>query len=342
MPASLRGIFPLALAAGLVLHAPSWAGKVLKGEAGDAPPKVIEETMGLVRVDGSPVRVDVSRPSGAHRIPIVLAIDGSLCISSRLGAYMARLSPGASGSYQYALVTVEKPEPTRPTPEEDGSYRIGPDFRCSDTFKKYYSIDQRVFDHLQAIQHLRRHADWWDGRLYLWGFSDGARIAGRVGAFTPETQRMVLGGFGGGASMATEFEEFHVCARAQDRDGCIRDLRMQFKEIRENPTHLRTWNGDANTWKAWASRLDAVEANILRDVTVPILIFHGTKDTATPVTSARLLAQKLAATGGPEVVYREIEGMGHGLGSNLPAGVGEQLQREFLTWLLGSHRRTPG
>lgn len=302
-----------------------------------------EETLTVTREDGSLIQVMVSRPSVSKKVPIVLAIDGSLCIPSRLGSSMERLSPAASGLGPYALVTVEKPEPTQPVRDANGSFNIGPDFQCTEAFKKYYSIDQRVLDHLRAIQHLRRRADWWDGKLYVWGFSDGGRIGSRVGAFAPETQRMVLGGFGGGAGMASEFEDFHICpeGRVKDREACLKDLRGQFKEMRDNPTSLKTWNGDSNTWKAWASRLDAVEANILRDLTVPVLIFHGTEDKSVPVSSARLLAKRLEAPGGPVFVYREIQGMGHSPGSNLPAGQGELLQRELLAWLLGAPPPVP-
>ena len=300
---------------------------------------LIEQTLEVARVDGSPVQILVSRPSTTGKIPMVLAIAGSVCIPSRLG--MEQLSPEISGLGPYALVFVEKPGPTQPPKGADGSYSIGPDFQCSDTFKKYYTIDQRVTDHLRAIQYLRGKADWWDGRLFVWGFSDGARIASRVGAFTPETQRMVLGGFGGGLSMAAEFEEFHICpAGTKDRDSCLKNLRAQFQEIRDNPTPQRTWNGDSNTWAAWASRLDAVEANILKDITFPVLVFHGTKDKSVPVASARQLAQQLAVRGS-QFVYREIEGMGHGLGSDLPPAKGEELQREFLAWLLGSSSPSP-
>lgn len=298
--------------------------------------RLLEQTLAVVRADGSSIDVMVSRPLGIKRVPIVLAVDGSLCIPSRLSEYMDRLSPESSGLAPYALVTVEKPEPSQPTMETDGSYSIGPEFQCSATFKKYYSIDQRVLDHLRAIQFLRRHADWWDGRIFVWGFSDGARIASRVAAFTPETQRVVLGGLGGGISMASEFEDFHICPkeRTENRDKCIEDLKAQFNAMRENPTSSQTWSGDANTWRAWASRLDAVESNILKDVAVPVLVFHGSEDKSVPVASARLLAKQLSTPGGPPFEYREIAGMGHGLGSKLPDGEAAKLQQELLAWLL--------
>lgn len=303
----------------------------------------IEETISLARVDGSEIQLLVSRPLATEKIPILLAIDGSTCLPSRSSGFVNDLHPDNAPLSGYALVVVEKPQPTPlPPPDESGNVSIGPDFQCSDTFKRYYSIDQRVLDHLRAIQHLRTHAKWWDGSLFIWGFSDGARVGSRVGSYAAETKGMVLGGFGGGVTMASEFEDHHVCAasRTDDRPACLEMLRKQFAEIRATPISSKTWNGDSNTYKAWASRLDAVEANILRDTRVPILVFHGTMDNSVPVSSARRLADVLHDVH-PTFVYREIEGMGHGLGSRLPEGQREKLVRELLTWLLRSKHSEP-
>lgn len=290
------------------------------------------EVLESFRPDGSSISILVDRPASPGKLPILLAIDGSLCIPSSLNDQLASLAPEASGRNSYALLVVEKPEPTHPQPEADGSYHIGPEFRCSDTFKKYYTLEQRVLDHLSALAHLRKHADWWDGRLFIWGFSDGARIASRVGVFSPETGRMVLGGFGGGTSMAHDLESM-MCADSEQPDTCRADFHTQTEKIRANPTHLESWLGDANTYATWASRLDAVEANVLKEARFPVLLFHGTEDNSVPVSSARALAAALGAPQGT-VVYHEIEGMGHGLGSGLPEDEALALQGRFLDWLL--------
>lgn len=290
-----------------------------------------EQHVSVPRADGSSIELLIDRPTSATRMPVLLAIDGSLCIPSKTSEYMARLSPEASGLGPYALLVVEKPEPAAPTKDRDGSYSIGPDFRCSDTFKRYYTLEQRVLDHLRALQFLRKHADWWDGQLFIWGFSDGAHIATRVGAFTPETQGMVLGGLGGGTSMAHELEAL-MCAEDKEPEKCRGRFKAQISEIRANPTPEKSWLGDANTYAAWASRLDAIEANFLKDVLFPVLVFHGSEDNSVPVASARALANQLADSEGP-ITYREVEGMGHGIGSNLAPERGAQLQQEFLVWL---------
>lgn len=303
----------------------------------DVHAEVAEHRFSVPRANGSPVELIVSLPASARRVPALLAIDGSLCIPSKTSEYMGRLAPESAGLEQYALLVVEKPDPTVPAKANDGSYSIGPDFRCSDTFKRYYTLEQRVLDHLRALQFLRKHAAWWDGRLFIWGFSDGAHIAVRVGAFTTETQGMVLGGLGGGTSMAHELEGL-MCSQDKEPGKCRNRFKAQVNEMRANPTPAKTWLGDANTYAAWASRLDAIEANILKDVQFPVLVFHGSRDNSVPVASARALAGQLAGSGGP-ITYREVEGMGHGIGSNLAPGRGAQLQQEFLAWLLATSRR---
>jgi pimeloyl-ACP methyl ester carboxylesterase len=312
---------------------------------GSAQAAVVESiSLSIPRIDGSTLAVAVTRPSVATTMPIVLAIGGSLCIPTHASDQIERLSPTSSGPVPYALVIVETPEPTIPPRSEDGSINIGPDFRCSDDFKSRYSIDERVLDHLRAIQYLRRRAPWWNGQLLIWGFSDGGRIGARVAAFSPETTRVVLGGFGGGVPMAREFEDFHMCNPVDtvDRAECLGKVRAQFDEMRANPTSAKTWNGDSNTYKAWASRIDSVEANILRDLSAPLLLVHGTEDHSVPVSSARALAELLSTADGPRFQYVEVPGMSHGLGAGLPQAQSNDLQAKVLQWLLvGTAFRLP-
>lgn len=292
------------------------------------------EDQRILRVDGSELLLQIAKSDTAEKIPLLLVIDGSLCTPSLLSSQADLLADPSGG--RYATLLVEKPDVTMPEIDADGGISIGPDFTCSDGFRQRYTIDQRVLDHLRALQYLRTHADWWNGELVIWGFSDGGRIASRVGAFTAGTRGMVLGGFGGGRPMAVDFEDVHICApdRTENRDSCLRDLRAQFDAMRHDPTPSRTWNGSANSWATWASRLDAVEAHLLADVRFPVLAFHGVDDASTPVASARMLAEQLRDA--PHFRYREIAGMGHGLGSGLSPHDGDALRTEFLDWLIST------
>lgn len=175
---------------------------------------------------------------------------------------------------------------------------------CSDKFRRYYSLDQRVFDHLRALQYLRTRADWWDGTLYVWGWSDGASIAVRVAAYSPETVRSVFGGLGGGITMAQDFENQQCGDPETELSFPCFLIKERLEEIRKNPTTERTWMEDSNSWMAWKSRLDGLEANILVDIASPFLLVHGSE--SAEIGSAHALVEVLNGRNGPSFEAWEV------------------------------------
>ena len=213
--------------------------------------------------------------------------------------------------------------------------------QCSETFANFYSLDQRVLDHLRAFQYLRRHAPWWNGEVYLLGWSEGASIGVSVSAYTPEIKRAVFGGLGGGISMARQFEDYMICSpdRTESREDCISDLREQFDEIRSNPSPDETWLGADNSYRVWATRLDGVEFNLISDFSIPILIVHGSEDRdSIPVEAARELVRLLEAEEEVDFEYWEVPEMGHSPYS-LDEEQRELLRLAMLNWLF---ERDPG
>jgi pimeloyl-ACP methyl ester carboxylesterase len=288
----------------------------------------IERTITVSRVDGSPLQLFITLPEPAMaKVPLVLIIDGSGCVSSKREDFRADyIAIPARVGRAVATLAVEKPgvEPGA----QWGS-------KCSETFLRYYSIDQRVLDHLRAIQHLRKHASWWNGEMYLFGWSDGGLIGAQVASYTPEVKRAVLGGTGGGLPMTTQFERYIMCApdRAKNPEACVANLRKQFQEIRDNPAPLKTWSGEDNSYRTWATRMDAVEYNLIKDLKIPVLIAHGALDRdGTPVESARELMRLLEADGQTHVEYWEIPSMGHGIGNVEPVRR-EKLRSAMFNWL---------
>jgi pimeloyl-ACP methyl ester carboxylesterase len=260
-------------------------------------------------------------------VPIVLQIDGSGCVSAKREKFRSSfLSIARHVRRPVAAVAVEKP-----------GVAPGADWgsKCSEGFSRHYSVDQRVFDHLRAIQYLRKHATWWNREIYLFGWSDGGAIGVHVAAYTPEVKRAVFGGTGGGIPMKTQFEDFIACApdRTPDRARCIAALRQQFQEIRDNPTPLKTWSGEDNSYRTWATRLDAIEFNLFKDIDIPVLIVHGVLDRdGTPVESARALMRMLQAEGAKNFEYWEVPEMEHAIG-NLPDGRREAVEFAMFNWL---------
>ena len=289
------------------------------------------ETIVIPREDGSDLSLLIERPSAESGFPIILFIDGSGCGGAARDEFrtFVRLPEWLDGSV--ATLVVEKPGvPTT----ADGS-------QCSETFARYYSVDRRVFDHLRAFQYLRRHAPWWNGEVYVLGWSEGASIGVSVSAYTPEVKRAVFGGLGGGISMARQFEDYMICSpdRTESREDCIGDLREQFDEIRINPSPEETWLGADNSYRVWATRLDGVEFNLISDFGIPILIVHGSEDRdSVPVEAARELVRLLEAEGEVDFKYWEVPEMGHGPDS-LDEERGELLRHAMLNWLF---ERDPG
>ncbi|WP_313455068.1 alpha/beta hydrolase [Stenotrophomonas sp.] len=297
--------------------------------AGDADP---QEHLQIARLDGSLMDIHLQRPATQEKVPLLIYVDGSLCIPSTEDGTAQWLMHRDSAKKPYATVIVDKSGTTIPQKSANGDIEIGPDFACSREFKQHYTIDQRVSDHLRALQYLRRHAEWWNGELLVWGFSDGGRIGAQLASYYPQTQAVALVGFGGGTPMATSMEDM-VCATSADTTECLQSLRKQMDEIRAQPVPGRDWMGEANTYAAWASRLDAVEANILRDLAAPLLVVHGERDGSVPVVSARKLAERMQNSG-VEFRYREVTGMRHSLGGGREPREVEALHQEVLAWLL--------
>ncbi|WP_447784366.1 alpha/beta hydrolase family protein [Stenotrophomonas bentonitica] len=296
-------------------------------EAGSA---AFSESLKVPRVDGTLVDVHLQRPSTAGKVPLLVYIDGSLCIPSTYNESVAWLLEKSDGARPFALAVIEKPGPTIPALNAEGNIEIGPDFQCSAEFRQHYSIDQRVIDHLRALQHLNRHASWWNGELLVWGFSDGGRIGAQLAAYYPQTKAVALVGVGGGMRMADSMEAM-VCS-GPDTAACREALRKEMDEIRAAPVPTRDWMGESNTYATWANRLDAVEANVLRDLKAPLLVVHGERDGSVPVASARKLAELMQGSG---VVfrYREIPGMRHSLWGTATPHESEALHQETLEWL---------
>jgi len=231
----------------------------------------------------------------------------------------------------------------KPGVEPDAEYGAA----CSEDFFRHYTIDQRVIDHLRVLQHLRARADWWNGELLVWGWSDGGDVASQLIAYYPDVTRAVLGAMGGGYTMAEHFENFWICTpdRYEDpveRQACIDDLRTQFAAMEDNPTWQETWSGPDNAWRVWPSRLRSRLVHLLADNTTPILIVHGEEDhDNTPVESARVLVEELEAAGNTAFEYWEIPRMQHGWG-NLPETQQHALLDGMLDWLLGLPVATDG
>ena len=293
----------------------------------------------LMTIDGRFMSFYLDIPTevrDGHKLPLLISVDGSGCTGQLREGSVDLFHPGNAYTTNYrpfVRLMVEKPgvKPTQTYGEE-----------CSEEFLRHYSITQRVLDHMQVIQHLRATADWWSGEVLVFGWSDGGDIAAQLVAYHGGVDRAVLGAMGGGLTMAEHFERFWQCPEDMEptqRVECQNDLGATLDDIRDNPTWTKTWSGQDNSYKVWATRLDSRLSHILRDNTVPILIVQGEEDRfGTPVESARALVSDLEAAGNTAFTYWEIPMMEHGWLQETDAGFtvesGKALEEAMLAWLL--------
>lgn len=295
------------------------------------PAIIAAETLAVDRLDGSSINVFVERPEHATEVPIVLFIDGSGCQSAKREGFQDFSSLPESIANSIAKVFVDK-RGVNPSDEAG---------KCTQEFLNYYTIDQRILDHLRVIQNLRTHARWWNREIYLVGWSDGGSIGVGVASYTPEVKRAVFLGTGGGIPMAEQFEDYILCARdrTDTRETCIENLADVFDDIRANPSPQKSWMGEMNTYNAWASRLDMVEFNLIKDLRIPLLIVHGENDRdSVPIQSARELIRRLDEVGSVDYEYWEIPGAGHNIGI-YTVGQSEAVRVAIMNWLF---EKTPG
>ncbi len=291
---------------------------------------IYEDIITIPTLDDRDLIYIIDRPDGELKVPIFLSIDGSSCVGQLRAKFKKSFRPSPDSPRAYARVAVEKP---------GVSHDAGHGSECSEEFLKYYTIEQRVIDHMRVLQHLKSTAKWWNGELLIWGWSDGGDIAAQLTAYYPNVTRAVLGAMGGGYTMEEHFKDFWVCPKERTGDkraACIAKLDAQFQDMFDNPTWTKTWSGADNSWKVWPGRLHSRMVNVLQDNTTPILIVHGEKDfDSTPVASARKLVEDLKAAGNTAFTYWEIPNMEHGW-SKLPKPQGQALEAAMLNWLLGT------
>ena len=311
-----------------ILVAAGLAASVFWGSPATAQgPVPAYETKVIPDIENRPITFHIERFDLAEKVPILLVIDGSGCSGALRTGFASLFRPQYGTLAGYAKLTLTKPGVAPHNADSKD---------CSAEYRERYSIDSAVTDHLRVLQHLRSRADWWNGKLYIYGWSDGGDIGARLISYYPNVERALLGAQGGGYTMAQHVEDFWDCAAdrnsAEEREACLVEMRGWFQELRDKPL-ASLGKGESN--QLWRSRIFADLVSILADSTVPLLVMHGAKDRdKTPVESARLLISRLQAEGREQLEYCEIPQMGHGTGSLTPEE-GLRLENATLAWLMG-------
>ncbi|APE29097.1 alpha/beta hydrolase family protein [Aurantiacibacter gangjinensis] len=291
-------------------------------------PALLQTSHRIPDLESRPIDYHLQRLEGVTDIPLLIVIDGSGCVGVLRSGFDRLYRPEPDMPYTYARLSVDKGgiDP-----------HAGRDAQCTDEYHQRRTIDRAVLDHMRVLQHLRETADWWNGEIYIYGWSEGGDIGARLTAYYPGISRSVLGAMGGGLTMAQHFEDFWDCAadRVTDREACLESVHDMFQDTRDHPVPY-TEQGDSNM--LWRSRMWADLAQMLRYDNTPVLVVQGALDRDhTPVQSARVLINRLGEYGRANIAYCEVPDMEHGFGS-LPVERALPFERGLLDWLFLDER----
>jgi pimeloyl-ACP methyl ester carboxylesterase len=283
------GIGLLALGASSLFTAPNaWS-------ANDAasPPTPEPQARTLQRADGATVRWHLDRRDRSGRQGVLLLAQGSGCASVTGNANIvlaaATLRPAD------AVLTIEK------AGVAPGDAPADPMDDCSAEFRAEHTVSRRVAD-ASAVLDALANEPWWNGRLTLFGGSEGGAVVAQLAAQRPEVDAVVVFSTGVG-------EPLSVSLPAVLPPAAQAGLKAQLDAMRSDPTADRIWGG--NTWRWWADIMDRRLADDLAQASGRVLLVHGERDESAPVASARAAAATLAAALGERFRYIEQAGLDH-------------------------------
>ncbi|MGB5212392.1 MAG: prolyl oligopeptidase family serine peptidase [Anderseniella sp.] len=262
----------------------------------------------IERADGSEIDYYVGRRGSRERQPVLVVMQGSDCRSilehSTIEEY-TEIAPN------HAVLFVET------YGVSGGITRTGGDDQvdCPDSYLRHNSLERRILDYVRVLAELRRNSPWWDGTLIILAGSAGTYVAERVAVLVPETDRLVIFGFGARKlesdvlfSIKASFDAGGL--QPEKRDQQLAEVKKMFQEIVNNPTPNKNASGHSFKW--WASMLEFDQLVALQDVQVPVLAIQGARDQNVSPDGARMLIRELQARGRTNVSYREYEDLDHG------------------------------
>jgi alpha-beta hydrolase superfamily lysophospholipase len=271
------------LAVGAVLalaaagHADEWAGQAER----------------LQRPDGGEIFYRLDLGADETPSPLVLMAPGSGCLPVAGSASLAEVRAVFAG---YAALAVEKRGVVPGVLPADAFAG------CSEAFHAGHTVGAWV-DDMQAVLISLAGASWWDGRVVLFGGSEGglamARLAPRVDA-----DAAVLLATGGGLNFG-EALLLNVPPEGQESVGA------SFAAIRAAPESAERFAG--SSFRFWSDTLDRRMADDLLAGKTPVLLMQGGRDSPGNVAAARATADLFAASGHCGLSYREYPDLDHAM-----------------------------
>jgi pimeloyl-ACP methyl ester carboxylesterase len=259
------------------------------------------------RLDGTKISYYLAPNAGGGKQPILLILHGSDCNSIANHPRIRRFERVATDA---VALYIDKYGITTELPWSESDDRTD----CPDVYLQRNTLNQRVLDILRVVAELRQSAPWWDGQLFIVGGSEGAIVAESVAPLVPETQSLIIFGFGG---RWFENDVLHSVQVSLTADGEAPEVQAGHLETVRDllAGALRDRDPAKNFWgyshAYWASMLEFDQLEALRRVGVPVLALQGSEDEDVDVTGAREMIGELRSQGS-SITFLEYEGLNHG------------------------------
>lgn len=289
----------------------------------------------LTRFDGSDIRYYLGRRGITKPQPLLVIMQGSDCNSV---VNNPRIKEIAAVAPTAAVLLVEKYAITADLPFSNQGTRSD----CPDTYIKNNVPEQRVMDYARIVAALRiSAASWWNRKLIIVGGSEGAQIAEQVAAIIPETDCLIIFGFGG-----RRFEDDVLQSVRDEMKGAALDdkaaqekvvaMQEMFKAALNDRSPNEIASGHSHAW--WASMLIMDQSAMLRAVSVPVLAIQGGQDHSVSTAGARALMSPFRAGGRGNVEYIEYPGLDHAFADAEGTSHWDRVIRDISVWL--NHQST--
>jgi esterase/lipase len=270
----------------------------------------------------------VKYPATGKKVPLLVMCQGS--------GYGSMTGPFLGVTEQWkdtiARIVVEK---------QGVSYGDNGD-KLTKTYKENNAVYNRLYDYLRVFEYLRAKANWWNGDVYVIGGSEGGLMAGMIASFYPNVKGVAILGFGGGLNFA---EAWPIAKRKQMKAEGLSEINIQKAEkaakdslviARRNSTYTKSYDGEDNTFKWWASIIDLRLANTLLDLDIPIYVADGSEDLMMPALSAQKLNEEFIKQGKTNLVYKEYKGFNHEFADSTGKSHYAEIFIQAIAWMLSN------
>lgn len=245
------------------------------------------------RADGSTIHWTLDLPDADEKIGLIVIAQGSGCAGA-MQSHSMQQARAAFGNF--AALTVEK------YGVQQGDNPTDDHIDCSQAFREHHTVSQRVADYRQIIETLRDEP-WWNGRLVLFGGSEGGIV---MAMLAPEAQAEVgiLISTGGGVPFG------QMVRQSIPQEGWP-TVDATFEKARQNPNSTELWAGQS--LRFWADVIDRRASDYMLRANTSFLLIQGGRDASGAVDVARAVSDQFSEAGRCNLTYWELPGLDHGM-----------------------------